>query len=381
MTVIFQTNAGTPVLAGDMLISVHGSYGHTDLRLPSQPNGIVLPTNGTPDYIPIRMRRKIFVVNPRMAVGVAGSVAEIRMFMNALVSAFFDRSQFTRHEIRDFLHRYGLTKSGMSVLSKIGVVLLVEAIDWGGTLTCGAASPQSFVSDRFGRGTSIGTGADTIVSQIEQLDKKYKYGFSQPGDGDAEFPDFATLANNFMLLANVYWKEFTSPDNLFDAWGGAYDLIFQGTDKDFRFLNEYSIFLRLYNMDEPDKGIQLVNVLKYERRSNVSLMSMLNNGQLEFFGAKDITAAEGELVVSVGGPNFTMNSNIHVSIIGVGKGTKYLAPMIQIDGLDPNKKAKQTVFTEIREDGRLWVAFEATYDDWLTEQARAYFAKNADKWP
>ena len=183
-----------------------------------------------------------------------------------------------------------------------------------------------------------------------------------------------------MLLGNVYWKEFSSPDNIFDAWGGAYDIIYQDFDKNFRFLNEYSIFLRLYNMDEANKGIQLVNVLKYERRSNVSLMAMLNNGQLEFFGAKDITEAEGEFVVSVGGPNFTMNSDIHVSIIGVGKGTKYLAPMIQIDRLDPNKKAKQTVFTEIREDGRLWVAFQAAYDDWLTEQARAYFAKNADKW-
>ena len=379
MTVIFQTNAGTPLLAGDMLISVRGPHGQTDLRLPSQPNGIVLPTNDSPNYIPIRMRRKIFVVNPRIAVGVAGSVAEIRIFMDHLISAFSEKTQFTRHEIQDFLRCFGLTKLGTSVFDKIGAVLLVEPIDWGGTLTWGVASQRSFVSDRFGRGTSIGTGADTIVSQIRRLDEKYKYGFSQSPDGDAEFPEFLTLANNFMLLANVYWKEFTSPDNLFDAWGGAYDIIFQDADRNFRFLNDYSIFLRLYDVNVSDKDIQLVNVLKYERRPDVSLMSMFNNGQLQFFGAKDIIAPEGELEVSVGGPNFTFNSDIHVSIIGVGKGTKYLAPMIQIDGLDSNKKAKQTVFTEIRDDGRLWVAFEADYDDWLTEQARAYFAKNVDK--
>ena len=315
-----------------------------------------------------------------MAVGVAGSVAEIRMFVDYLVSVFGNRCQFTRDEVKTFLHRYRETNSGASVLNKIGVVLLVQATDWGGTLTCGAAISQDFISDRFGRGTSIGTGADTIVSQIRRLDEKYRYGFSQPPDGDTEFPEFITLAKNFMLLANVYWKEFTSPDNLFDAWGGAYDLIFQKSDENFYFLNEYSIFLRLYNMDESEKGIQLVNVLKYERRPNVSLMSMVYNGKLEFFGAKDITAPEGELSVSVGGPNFTMNSDVHISIIGVGKGTKYLTPMVQIDGLDPKKKAKQTVFTEFRDDGRLWVAFEAAYDDWLTEQAILYFNKNADKW-
>ena len=379
MTVIFQTNAGTPLLAGDMLISVRGPHGQTDLRLPSQPNGIVLPTNDSPNYIPIRMRRKIFVVNPRIAVGVAGSVAEIRIFVDHLISAFAKKTQFTKHEIQEFLRCFGLTKLGRSVFDKIGAVLLVEAIDWGGTLTWGVASQRSFVSDRFGRGTSIGTGADTIVSQIRRLDEKYKYGFSQSPDGHAEFPEFLTLANNFMLLANVYWKEFASPDNLFDAWGGAYDIIFQDADSNFRFLNDYSIFLRLYDVNVSDKDIQLVNVLKYERRPDVSLMSMFNNGQLQFFGAKDIIAPEGELEISVGGPNFTFNSDIHVSIIGVGKGTKYLAPMIQIDGLDSKKRAKQTVFTEIRDDGRLWVAFEAAYDDWLTEQARANFAKNVDK--
>ena len=312
------------------------------------------------------MRRKIFVVNPRIAVGVAGSVAEIRIFVDHLISVFAKKTQFTKHEVQEFLRRFGLTKLGRSVFDKIGAVLLVEAIDWGGTLTWGVASQRSFVSDRFGRGTSIGTGADTIVSQIRRLDEKYKYGFSQSPDGDAEFPEFLTLANNFMLLANVYWKEFASPDNLFDAWGGAYDIIFQDADSNFRFLNDYSIFLRLYDVNVSDKDIQLVNVLKYERRPDVSLMSMFNNGQLQFFGAKDIIAPEGELEISVGGPSFTFNSDIHVSIIGVGKGTKYLAPMIQIDGLDSKKRAKQTVFTEIRDDGRLWVAFEAAYDDWLS---------------
>ena len=62
MTVIFHTNAGLPVLAGDMLLSVPGPETGTDLRLPSQPNGITVPSNIIPEYIPVKMRRKIFVV-------------------------------------------------------------------------------------------------------------------------------------------------------------------------------------------------------------------------------------------------------------------------------------------------------------------------------
>ena len=72
MTVIYHTNAGTPVLAGDMLLSMEGPIVQTDLRLPSHPNGIVIPAGEIPSYIPVSMRRKVFVINDRMAVGAAG---------------------------------------------------------------------------------------------------------------------------------------------------------------------------------------------------------------------------------------------------------------------------------------------------------------------
>ena len=71
MTVIFHTNAGTPVLAGDMLLSMEGPQIQTELRLPSQPNGIVIPSGKSLSYIPVSMRRKVFVVNEHLAVGAA----------------------------------------------------------------------------------------------------------------------------------------------------------------------------------------------------------------------------------------------------------------------------------------------------------------------
>ena len=79
LTAIFHTNAGAPALAGDMLLSIPGPTGHTDLRLPSQPNGIAIPSHLIPSYIPIRMRRKTFIVNERMAVGAAGPASHIAL--------------------------------------------------------------------------------------------------------------------------------------------------------------------------------------------------------------------------------------------------------------------------------------------------------------
>ena len=63
MTVIFHTNVEMPVLAGDMLVSTHGPQQHSDLRLPSQPNGIVIPDGFIPTQVPYSLRRKTFVVN------------------------------------------------------------------------------------------------------------------------------------------------------------------------------------------------------------------------------------------------------------------------------------------------------------------------------
>ena len=99
MTVIFHTNSGVPLLAGDMLLSVPGPIGRTELRLPSQPNGITIPSDVIPSYIPVKMRRKIFIVNDHLAVGAAGRVSEIGAFIGELIGEFRGQEKF--HSLRD----------------------------------------------------------------------------------------------------------------------------------------------------------------------------------------------------------------------------------------------------------------------------------------
>ena len=379
MTVIFHTNAGAPVLAGDMLLSVPGPNAHTDLRLPSQPNGITIPSGMVPGHIPIRMRRKIFIVNEHLAVGVAGSAIHVPKFVDDLTRGFRDRSTFTRSGLTGFLDQYGSSKDGKETLEQIGVLILARATDWHGSLTKGLFNQRNVVTQRFGRTIAIGSGSDSIIEQIQRLDNNTEWGMTQPSDGAQEFPEFNTLAQNLILLGHLYWKEFTSQANVFDAWGGAYDLIYQDSNGTFRYLNEYTIVLRLLDVDELDKGIQLANVLKYERRAEVSLVAMLNNGKLDFFGAKDITSSDEPISVTIGN-DLKMNSRVNMSIIGVGRGNRYMLPLIQIDGLGPTDHGRQTVFMDFDEEGRLRVFFNAEHDKWLEEQATSYFTKYAHRW-
>ena len=379
MTVIFHTNAGLPVLAGDMLLSTKGPVGGTDLRLPSQPNGIIVPQGVIPEYIPVKMRRKIFVVNPNLAVGAAGSVMHIRMFINDLVGMFSHRQSFTLDEIKDFLTEYSSAPRGRAVFDKIGFVVLVEATDWRGSLTRGLIEGSEFVSRSFGGVRAIGTGSLSVLEQIRKIDG-YKTGWSQPLDGEDKFPEFRPLSANLMLLANIYWNEFASSTQVFQAWGGAYDLIYQDATQGFRFLEDYTLVLRIFDAGHPDQGIQLMNVLKYERKPEVSYIAMLTERGLELFGAKDITASDAPVTIRLEEHDFTMNSKYHVSIIAVGKDNRYLPPIIQIDGLDPKEQTKQTVFTWVDDERRLCVAFHAEHDEWLKQQATSYFAEHAHNW-
>ena len=377
---IFHTNAGFPVLASDMLLSVPWPHRHTDLRLPSQPNGITIPLDTVPSYIPVRMRRKIFVVNGHLAVGAAGSASHIAAFIDDLTTSFRDRNLFTNAEIRGFLDRYASSQRGEEILEQISVLLLVEATDWRGSLTKGLSNHRNEDTKRFGRVVTIGSGSDAVFEQVRRLDTNYEFGMSQPTDGDVRFPEFRTLAHNLQLLANIYWMEFVSPANIFEAWGGAYDLIYQDSNGVFNYLNDYTIFLRLLDVDQADKGIQLMNVLKYQRRSEISYIAMLNDGKLDLFGAKDITASDTPVTVTLGREDFSMNSKVHISIIAVGKGGKFMSPMIQIDGLDPTGQVNQLAFTDFDEEGRLRVFFHAQHDDWLKEQSLSLYQRHADSW-
>ena len=210
-----------------MLLSVPGPIGRTGLRLPSHPGGITIPSNINPNYIPVRMRRKLFVINDHMAVGVAGSALHIGAFIDDLTGKFGDKVLFTNAEIRNFLNQYDADRRGSEILENVAYVIVVEATDWRGSLTRGLNKHSNIFSNRFGRVVAIGTGSDSVVDQILRLDSSYKSGISQPRDAGSQFPEFGTLAINLGLLANVYWTEFRSLTNLFEACGGAYDLIYQ----------------------------------------------------------------------------------------------------------------------------------------------------------
>ena len=379
MTVIFHTNAGLPVLAGDMLISKPGPSPFTNLKLPSHPNGIVIPSNPLPKIVPATMRRKIFIVNEHLAVGAAGDVMSIQTLLDHLFGAFGNKPGFSAAEIEESLLSYASTPAGRDVFRQVHLLASVQATDRTGSLACvPIGQPDSeFASERFGTVTAIGSGSDVFLDRVRELDG-YAVGGTQPQDGNVSFPEFGPLQANLALLARVYWQEFVSPQNLFDGWGGAYELIYQDPGWLFQHLTDYTLFLRVYDAAEPHKGIQPRGVMKYGSQQSASYIATLTSKGLEFFGATDITDSNAPAAIKFVEGEFTMRSKFHVSIIAVCKGKKFISLIVQTEAWDPDGRSQPHAQTWFDEEGRLCVWFSTHQDQWLQEQATALYSRYAE---
>ena len=98
------------------------------------------------------------------------------------------------------------------------------------------------------------------------------------------------------------------------------------------------------------------------------------NDRIEWFGAQDITADyPSSRLVQVGGENFTFNSQVQISVIGVGKGTRFVAPVIMVDGIDSEDRNPRPLTTWFDAEGRLCVWTRNDVDEWLKEQVLSYY--------
>ena len=380
MTVILGTNAGTLVLIGDMLLSVEDPSVRSNLQLPSQPQGVRDTPRVAATHIPVAARRKTFVVNDNLAVGVAGSVHHIGLFLNELIGQFRQRVYFTLSDIDGFLERCAASPRSAEVLSEISAIMAVAADDGSGFLHMGSGHAYSYYPSKyFGEVVAVGSGRESIVQEVRRFDEG-QHGFVKPPEDD-QWPEFNALARNLVVLGHVYWKEFAASftnleSNIFSGWGGAYDCVYRDSKGVFRYLESYTVLLRLFDVDKQDHetGANPTHLLKYERRDGVSVVATTNGQDLSFFAARDITASGGPDYITVGGADFTMNSRVHVVVTAVLKDSRFRSPLIYVDRLDPNQFAPpRTVFTQFDDNGRLAILINTEFDNWTTEQILSDF--------
>ena len=379
MTLIFSTTSGTITLAGDLLISAQGApYVEPSLRLPSYPEGIAVPSSGDRHHVPMMMRRKLFIVNDRMAVGVAGAVTSIQSFLETLMDRFSLDSNFTFGDVKGFMDEYDSSLHGYDTLEEIGSLLLVEAADWRGILPTGRYAANAARDERsrnFGHVVSIGTGRDALIKNVQRLDGGM-IGMSETPQPDT-FPEFRPLAAILVLVATMYRMETFTPQNLWEGWGAGYEVVYQDTNKRFRYLDDYTLFFTMLDLSSSKREIDMNSIFKYQRRPNYSLMSTFAD-KLTIHGARDITCTDSNpLSITLSQDDLSLNSKIHVCIVAVVRDNRLLNFYHWIDGYDGQERSTRSIWTKVRDDGRLAIFMNSAIKDWMEKLIRSDFPETS----
>jgi len=106
VTVIaFTENFGYPMLIGDILVTARDSVADERPALPTAPEGV-----GVDGFPKVKLRKKLYVINERLAVGLAGELTEAVRFLQALR----DRFRLTASEagVGGFMSEYDFPTNG-----------------------------------------------------------------------------------------------------------------------------------------------------------------------------------------------------------------------------------------------------------------------------
>lgn len=342
MTVIFHTNANNiPTLLGDLLIS--GTEDQDTLKLPGHREGItdIFPKGS--GFVPIKIKRKVFIINDHIAVGISGTLVHMRAFIKDLKEKFHTMSSNSFSEIHEFINIYSNNEHGRNVLQNIHALILLNTSEKTYFFVAGEKAKKNCsekFSNLFGESIAIGSGQKTVLDEIERVGNYQIIGLK----GD---PIYQALVKNLTVLSQIHQIDSLSGKSLIEYWGGGYEMIYLNRNRKFQYLNEYTMTYWTIDLDEEESTIEPFSILRYERNEQYSVIFTHEYGKSRIFGCTDIT--ERSPVKIEGKVNF--NSGIFINTVLATRNGKVINMFTFADKHEENYIG--TVFTEINHDNNL----------------------------
>jgi hypothetical protein len=216
MTVIASTsNYGYPIIIGDLLISAEADR---SIGLPTTSTDIDIFVNKTRKYKPVTLFRKIYVIKPNLVVGLAGSVHQMKFFLNELKMRSRLYDSFSKTELDAFLDEYPLENFDQSAaLIHLADNSSKNPNDWNHIIYRFGNWMES-ASDLFEKAMATGSGLEEFVHQTTTNGTLYT-GFNQQSFRHA-------LSVNINHIVKLLGAEHISLYNIKDNWGAGYELTY-----------------------------------------------------------------------------------------------------------------------------------------------------------
>ncbi len=220
MTVIASTsNYGYPIIIGDLLISAEADR---SIGLPTTSTDIDIFVNKTRKYKPVTLFRKIYVIKPNLVVGLAGSVLQMKYFLNELEMRSRLYDSFSKSELVTFLDEYPLENFDQSAaLIHLADNSSENPDDWN-HIVYRFGNWMESASNLFEKVMATGSGLEEFVHQAT-TDGTLFTGFKQHSFRHA-------LSVNINHIVKLLGAEHISLYNIEENWGAGYEIAYFNGD-------------------------------------------------------------------------------------------------------------------------------------------------------
>ena len=349
MTVIFHANCNAvPTLVGDVLISGLEPKGLKELVFPDHVGGI---TNFFPEgsgFVPRGMKRKLFLINRRMAIGISGTVIYMAKFVEDLQDRFAGQHKFTFSDIQSYLNDYD-----KDIIDNILAIILFRIGKTSQFAVVGDRSGDALVErefSQFGRVLAVGSGNATVVSEIERMERYETHTIGHW----IQDRIYLSLVLQLSLISQIHRIDNISGRSLLEYWGGAFEIIYLNEQGYYQFLENHTIVHWHMDLDDPGSGFSPLGVVKQEYRDGLLIIHLYEKGQFRAFGVRDVTGnpcVPNDMTMSIDDLDF--NSDIISNSVLISKGGKVKTIYNFCD--KHTDEYPGTVILEIDDDHRLRV--------------------------
>ena len=318
MTVVFHANCNAvPTLVADVLVSGPEPKTLKELVLPDHVDGI---TNIFPEgsgFVPRGMKRKLFLINRKMAIGISGTVIYMAQFVEDLQARFARKDEFTFSEIYSYLNDYE-----KDVIKNICAIILFRIGRTSQFVVVGDRSGDALMErefSEFGRVLAVGSGNATVVSEIERMERYETHTFGHRIRDRV----YLSLVQQLGLISQMHKIDNLSGRSLLEYWGGAFEIIYLNEQGYFQFLDNHTIVHWHMDLDDPDGSFRPLGVVKQEYRDELLIIHLYDKGQFKTFGVRDVTGnprVPNEIAMSLNDLDF--NSGIISNTVLISKGNK-----------------------------------------------------------
>jgi len=215
MSVIAYTSAFfSPVLIGDILITAtYRKENEQDIEIPTFLKRFNQLSNNNDDIIPINLSQKIYVINDKLAIGLLGSVYEMKMFLKDLRNNFLYR-EINIQNLQNFWNEYDKQEFKNS-----SYIFLMAFEEKGRTKFYYQMEKcwNNNTSKLFNCTYASGTGSERFLEEVINTNKittNWNIGSSK-----------SAVALNYITLVNLIGSERFTASTIKDLWGAGFEMI------------------------------------------------------------------------------------------------------------------------------------------------------------